>query len=84
MDGRYFVEVNDIGSLALFTKYDFKVFTGGELQGRWVISPMTYVRGVLLNTDAATTEVNLMKALYAYNQATQAYNSDNYGLDIQW
>ena len=45
---------------------------------------MTYVRGVLLNTDAATTEVNLMKALYAYNQATQAYNSDNYGLDIQW
>ena len=84
VDGRYFVEVNDIGSLALFTKYDFKVFTDGELQGRWVISPMTYVRGVLLNTDAATTEVNLMKALYAYNQATQAYDSDNYGLDIQW
>ncbi|MBQ2940282.1 MAG: hypothetical protein IJE00_07940 [Clostridia bacterium] len=84
VDGRYFIQVSGINSLELFTKFDFKAFADGELQGRWVLSPMTYVRGVLQQDAPAAADVNLMKAIYAYNLAAQQYDETNYGLDISW
>ncbi|MBP3936021.1 MAG: hypothetical protein IK954_00365 [Clostridia bacterium] len=84
VDGRYFIQVSGINSLELFTKFDFKAFADGELQGRWVLSPMTYVRGVLQQDAPAEADVNLMKAIYAYNLAAQQYDDTNYGLDISW
>ena len=80
--GNYYAEIPDIGSLALFTRYDVKILKDGVVQGRMVVSPMTYALAIVESTDEA--ESNLAKALYAYNQAAQNYNDVNFGLDIQW
>lgn len=78
----YYAEIPDIGSLALFTRYDVKILKDGEVQGRMVVSPLTYALAIVESTNAA--ESNLAKALYAYNLAAQNYNDVNFGLDIQW
>ena len=80
--GNYYAEIPDIGSLALFTRYDVKILKDGVVQGRMVVSPMTYALAIVESTDEA--ESNLAKALYAYNLAAQNYNDVNFGLDIQW
>ncbi len=78
----YYAEIPDIGSLALFTRYDVKILKDGEVQGRMVVSPLTYALAIVESADAA--ESNLAKALYAYNRAAQAYDDVNFGMDIQW
>ena len=80
--GNYYAEIPDIGSLALFTRYDVKILKDGVVQGRMVVSPLTYALAIVESTDEA--ESNLAKALYAYNLAAQNYNDVNFGLDIQW
>ncbi len=63
---RYYIEAEDIAAGELF---DMHTFTADGITITY--SPMSYVRQMLTSTDENT--VNLVKALYAYGTAAEAY-----------
>lgn len=67
-DGYYFVTVPNVSANALDTVQTVVI---GDYTVKY--SAMSYVYGVLSYTDADANLVNLVKALYNYNQAANAY-----------
>jgi hypothetical protein len=71
-DGLYYVDINNISAKNLDDEFVVEICVNGELVGNASYCPMRYVYNVITNSNDEAL-VNVVKALYLYNQAANNY-----------
>ena len=72
-DGRYLVEIKNIGASKLGDEYEFNVATDGNGTAHVKVSALSYVQAMLENAEASDDAKNAVCAIYYYYKAAQAF-----------
>ena len=72
-DGRYLVEIKNIGASKLGDEYEFNVATDGNGTAHVKVSALSYVQAMLENAEASDDAKNAVCAIYYYYKTAQAF-----------
>jgi hypothetical protein len=72
-DGRYLVEIKNIGASKIGDEYEFNVATDGNGTAHVKVSALSYVQAMLKNAEASDDAKNAVCAIYYYYKAAQAF-----------